>query len=74
MHAPLMLTPNVGLPSSRYIRLEMFLLIDRAVDELAPWRPARHKIGKRYVAEYLKHFPILEPADDFDDRNALICM
>lgn len=44
------------------------------IDELAPWRPTRHKIGKPYVIEYLKHFPISEPAEDFDDRNALYCV
>ncbi|KAF2751821.1 hypothetical protein M011DRAFT_516270 [Sporormia fimetaria CBS 119925] len=42
--------------------------------ELAPWRPTRHKIGKPYVTEYVKHFPISEPAEDFDDRNALYCV
>ncbi|KAK2788697.1 hypothetical protein FQN53_003206 [Emmonsiellopsis sp. PD_33] len=42
--------------------------------ELAPWRPARHKIGKPYMIEYLKHFPVSEPAADFDDRNALYCV
>jgi len=46
----------------------------KSTDELAPWRPTRHKIGKPYVTEYLKHFPISEPAEDFDDRNALYCM
>jgi protein-ribulosamine 3-kinase len=44
------------------------------LDELAPWRPTRHKISKPYVTEYLKHFPISEPAEDFDDRNALYCV
>ncbi|KAL4968577.1 Fructosamine kinase-domain-containing protein [Aspergillus stella-maris] len=42
--------------------------------ELAPWRPRRHKIGKPYVTEYLKHFPMSEPAADFDDRNSLYCV
>ncbi|KAL4733111.1 Fructosamine kinase-domain-containing protein [Aspergillus similis] len=42
--------------------------------ELAPWRPQRHKIGKPYVIEYLRHFPKSEPAADFDDRNALYCV
>ena len=46
----------------------------KLTDELAPWRPTRHKIGKLYVTEYLKHFPMSEPAEDFDDRNALYCM
>ena len=51
------------------------LLIETATpDELAPWRPTRHKIGKPYVTEYLKHYPMSEPAKDFDDRNALYCM
>ncbi|KAF2650566.1 hypothetical protein K491DRAFT_608567 [Lophiostoma macrostomum CBS 122681] len=42
--------------------------------ELAPWRPTRHKIGKEYVEEYLKHFPASDPVEDFDDRNALYCV
>ncbi|KAL4885287.1 Fructosamine kinase-domain-containing protein [Aspergillus karnatakaensis] len=42
--------------------------------ELAPWRPRRHKISKPYVTEYLRHFPVSEPAADFDDRNALYCV
>ncbi|KAI4662664.1 uncharacterized protein J4E79_003973 [Alternaria viburni] len=50
-------------------------LIETATpDELAPWRPTRHKIGKPYVTEYLKHYPMSEPAKDFDDRNALYCI
>jgi protein-ribulosamine 3-kinase len=43
-------------------------------DDLAPWRPTRHKIGKPHVTEYLKHYPMSEPVKDFDDRNALYCM
>ncbi|KAL4744898.1 hypothetical protein BDW72DRAFT_208641 [Aspergillus terricola var. indicus] len=41
---------------------------------LAPWRPRRHRISKPYVTEYLRHFPMSEPAADFDDRNALYCV
>jgi hypothetical protein len=43
-------------------------------DELAPWRPTRHKIGRPYVTEYLKHFPMSEPAEDFEDRLDLYCV
>lgn len=43
-------------------------------DELAPWSVPRHKIGKPYVMEYLKHFPPSEPVADFDDRIALYCV
>ncbi|KAI0123278.1 Fructosamine kinase-domain-containing protein [Xylariales sp. AK1849] len=42
--------------------------------ELAPWRPIRHNIGRPYIAEYLKHFPASEPAEDFEDRNLLYCI
>ncbi|MCJ1352958.1 MAG: hypothetical protein MMC33_002942 [Icmadophila ericetorum] len=42
--------------------------------ELAPWRPARHKMGKSYIKQYFKHFPISPPEEDQDDRNALYCM
>lgn len=39
--------------------------------ELAPLRPARQRIGKSYVKAYFKHFPISDPKEDQDDRNAL---
>ncbi|KAI9705291.1 MAG: hypothetical protein M1820_005290 [Bogoriella megaspora] len=42
--------------------------------ELAPLRPVRHRMGKSYVKEYFKHFPISKPEDDQDDRNALYCL
>jgi protein-ribulosamine 3-kinase len=46
----------------------------KRTDELAPWRPTRHKIGKLHMDAYNKHFPISEPKEDFDDRIALYCM
>ncbi|KAI1861137.1 hypothetical protein JX265_009756 [Neoarthrinium moseri] len=39
--------------------------------ELAPWKAARHKMTKAYVDEYTKHFPVSEPAGDFEDRTLL---
>jgi protein-ribulosamine 3-kinase len=42
--------------------------------ELAPWRPIRHNIGRPYINEYLKHFAVTDPAEDFEDRNLLYCM
>ncbi|KAK8034307.1 hypothetical protein PG993_009302 [Apiospora rasikravindrae] len=39
--------------------------------EMAPWRPARQKMGKAYVNAYIQHFPPSEPTEDFDGRNAL---
>jgi len=42
--------------------------------ELAPLRPARHRMGKSYVKAYFKHFPISDPEEDQDDRNALYCL
>ncbi len=42
--------------------------------ELAPLRPVRHRMGKPYVKAYFKHFPISDPEEDQDDRNALYCL
>ncbi|KAF7539100.1 hypothetical protein G7054_g2449 [Neopestalotiopsis clavispora] len=42
--------------------------------EMAPWRPARQKMGKPYVEAYLKHFPASDPVEDFDGRNALYAL
>ena len=42
--------------------------------ELAPLRPVRHSMGKPYVKAYFKHFPISDPEEDQDDRNALYCL
>jgi len=39
--------------------------------EHGPWRAPRHKMTKAYLDEYIKHFQISEPAEDFDDRGAL---
>ncbi|KAH9909773.1 Fructosamine/Ketosamine-3-kinase [Xylariomycetidae sp. FL2044] len=39
--------------------------------ELAPWFAPRHKMTDEYIAEYLKHFPASEPAEDFRDRGLL---
>ncbi|ORY71911.1 Fructosamine/Ketosamine-3-kinase [Pseudomassariella vexata] len=39
--------------------------------DLAPWWAPRHKMTDKYIAEYLKHFPVTEPAEDFRDRGIL---
>lgn len=39
--------------------------------EMGNWRPVRNKFGRNYSRNYTKHFPISEPEEDFDDRNAL---
>ena len=44
------------------------------VVELAPLRPVRHRMGKPYVKAYFMHFPVSEPGEDQDDRNALYCL
>jgi len=44
------------------------------LDELGPWRATRHKITKVYIDEYIKHFPISEPVEEFDDRGKLYCL
>lgn len=52
---------------------ETLKVIDE-LDELAPWRPARHKMGKPYIRAYTKYFPISAPEEDFDDRVLLYCV
>lgn len=42
--------------------------------DLAPWRLARHKIGKPFVKAYFRVFPIAAPEEDQDDRHALYCL
>ena len=42
--------------------------------ELAPMRPARHRMTKPYVKAYFRHFPVSAPEEDQDDRNALYCL
>lgn len=44
------------------------------VVELAPLRPVRHQMGKPYIKEYFKNFPVSDPEEDQDDRNALYCL
>ena len=39
--------------------------------ELAGLGLARYRMGKAYMKEYRKHFPVSDPASDKDDRNAL---
>ena len=43
-------------------------------DELAPWRPSRHKMGKQYIKAYFDYFQVSAPEEDQDDRNALYCL
>ena len=41
------------------------------IDELGTWRPVRYKLGKPYIEAYHKHFPMSQPVEDHNDRNAL---
>ncbi len=45
-----------------------------AIVELAPLRPVRHRMGKPYIKAYFTHFPVSDPEEDQDDRNALYCL
>jgi protein-ribulosamine 3-kinase len=38
---------------------------------MAPWWAPRHKMTGAYIAEYIKHFPVSEPAEDFESRGLL---
>ncbi|KAI8304310.1 hypothetical protein K4K59_012833 [Colletotrichum sp. SAR11_240] len=42
--------------------------------ELGPWRCPRHKMVQAYVDEYIKHFHISEPTEEFDDRGQLYAL
>ena len=60
--------PNIPVPLCPY-----YQLIHRP-DELGTWRSPHYKIGKPYVRAYHKKYPISEPIEDHDDRNALYSM
>ena len=36
--------------------------------ELSPFRNPRYPLGKPYIKEYHKYFPVSEPEEDADDR------
>ena len=42
--------------------------------DLAPWRLARHKIGKPFMEAYFRHFPVSAPEEDQEDRSVLYCL
>ncbi|KAL9622223.1 MAG: hypothetical protein Q9160_003406 [Pyrenula sp. 1 TL-2023] len=43
--------------------------------ELGMWRCTRHRINaKIFTRQYLREFPISEPAEEWDDRNRLYCV
>jgi len=43
--------------------------------EIGMWRRKKLGLGaKEYMQEYMRHFDISEPADQFDDRNRLYCI
>jgi len=42
--------------------------------ELGAWRPPRHKITRAYIDEYIKHYQVSEPAEEFDDRGEMYCV
>lgn len=42
--------------------------------ELAPLRPARHRMARAYIKVYFQYFPVSQPEEDQDDRNALYCL
>ncbi|KAK4672138.1 hypothetical protein QC763_100390 [Podospora pseudopauciseta] len=42
--------------------------------ELGNWRPARNQFTRLYFGEYHSHVPTAEPAEDYDDRNALYAL
>lgn len=42
--------------------------------DLGTWRAPRYKMGRPYFEEYQRVIQISEPAEDWDDRNALYAM
>jgi protein-ribulosamine 3-kinase len=48
-------------------------LVNRSV-ELAPLRPARHRMRKEYIEAYIEEVDPSDPEEDHDDRNALYCL
>ncbi|KAK8127505.1 hypothetical protein PG984_008613 [Apiospora sp. TS-2023a] len=69
-HGNVAVDANTGLP----MIFDGIALYAHNEYELAPWRPARHNIGRPYIDAYLKHAGVTDPAEDFEDRNLLYCM
>lgn len=44
------------------------------IDELGNWRPKRNMFSQEYFDVYHAHMPRSEPAEDYDDRNALYAL
>ena len=56
------------------LQIVYHLLLRKAyspLDDLASCRPARSKLGRPFMEEYFKHFPITPPEEDWEDRNLL---
>lgn len=45
--------------------------LTRLTDELNTFNVPRYKIGRQFMREYHKHFPVSAPKEDYEDRNRL---
>lgn len=55
------------------IYLEMLVL--RAIpDDLGNMNIPRYRLGKQWMKEYHRYFPVSAPEEDYDDRNLLYGM
>ncbi|KAK1765477.1 Fructosamine/Ketosamine-3-kinase [Phialemonium atrogriseum] len=39
--------------------------------EMGPWWCSRHKMTDQYINEYIKHFQMTDPVEDFNDRGLI---
>ena len=63
-----MRTTNVNIV---FVRLTISKLTLPKTVDLSLFRAPRYLLNKSHVDEYKKEIGISEPAEDFDDRNAL---
>ena len=45
-----------------------------SADDLDNMNIPRYRLGRHWMREYHKSFPISDPEDDYEDRNALYAM
>lgn len=60
--------------ASKPLRLKEIVTNLLVSDDLGNFNVPRYQLGKRWIAEYHKHFPISEPWEDHEDRNTLYAM
>jgi protein-ribulosamine 3-kinase len=73
--APIMFDSSVSWAHNECKLVKAALLqLTPLVDELNYFNIPRYRLGRQWMREYHKHFPISPPKEDYEDRNRLYAM